>query len=89
MVSPDAPSEDDSERNGVLSYAAEWHALTHGVYLGLTTRPRVTPPQPQNRDVRKEPHYYRGGYVIGTLLHLAIAGLTGAGAYALATGAVV
>ena len=33
---PDKPNEEDTERDGFLSYAGEWHALTIGVYRGLT-----------------------------------------------------
>lgn len=32
----DAPTESDSERDGLLSYAAEWHALEIGVFVGLS-----------------------------------------------------
>jgi hypothetical protein len=31
----DAPSEEQSDRDGVLSYAVEWHALTVGLAAGL------------------------------------------------------
>lgn len=31
----DAPTEDESERNGFLSYAGEWHAATIGIGVGL------------------------------------------------------
>lgn len=30
----DAPTESNSERNGFLSYAGEWHALAVGVAIG-------------------------------------------------------
>lgn len=77
MTGPDAPTEDDSERDGFLSYAAEWHALSHGLYDGMRS-PRVRPgAPPDNRDVEKEPHYYKGAYVIGTLLQLGILVLLG------------
>lgn len=33
---PSAPSEEDTEYDGFLSYAAEWHALTIGMGVGLT-----------------------------------------------------
>lgn len=69
MVDADAPTEEESDRNGVLSYAAEWHALSIGVYDGLKKVPKV----PNNRDVEKEPHYYKGGYVIGRLLQVVLA----------------
>lgn len=31
----DAPTESDSERDGFLSYSAEWHALAIGAFLGV------------------------------------------------------
>lgn len=65
--------ESDDDYDGFLSYAAEYHSLTHGVYLGLTTHPLRTPPEPENRDVELEPHYYRGGFVIGTLVQVFVA----------------
>lgn len=76
MVDADAPTEDESDRNGFLSYAAEWHAFSIGVYDGLKKVPKV----PNNRDVEKEPHYYKGGYVIGRILQplLAIGGAVAA-----------
>ena len=33
---PDAGSEEDTERDGFLSYAGEWHALILGIGVGLT-----------------------------------------------------
>lgn len=68
-------SEADTDRDGFASYPAEVHALTHGVYMGLTSRPLVHPAEPDNPDVEKESHYYRGGYVLGTLLQIAIVGV--------------
>jgi len=68
MTGLDAPSEDDSDRDGFLSYAAEWHSLSHGLYDGL----RSIKTMPTNADVQKEPHYYKGAYVIGTLLQLLV-----------------
>lgn len=73
MSGPDAPTETDSDRNGFLSYAAEWHSLAHGVYRGLADSLTSVEPAPDNRDVKKEPHYYRGGYVIGTLMQACLA----------------
>lgn len=32
---PDGPTEASTERNGVLSYAAEWHALEVGAFAGV------------------------------------------------------
>lgn len=71
---PDWPTktEDGSDYDGPLSTHPEWHALSHGVYKGITTKPWQTPPEPDNEDVEAESHYYRGGYVIGTLVQVAI-----------------
>lgn len=72
MPLPDEPTEDETNRDGFLSYAGEWHALSFGVYHGMKTW-RVRPKGlPENDDIQSEPHYYTGGYVIGTLLQLGI-----------------
>lgn len=71
----DRTGEADTDRDGFASYPAEVHALTHGVYMGLTTRPIRHPAEPDNPDVEKESHYYRGGYVVGTLFQLVIIGV--------------
>lgn len=79
---PDHFKESGSDYDGVFSYAAEWHAFSHGVYDGLTTRPRrwSKHEKPDNKDVEKEPHYYKGGFVIGSVIQIgAIAGLTAGG----------
>lgn len=69
-------SEDETERDGFLSYRGEWHALTVGFYRGLT---RLKPwadsyKQVAQRydDVEAEPWYYQGGYVLGTMLQLLV-----------------
>lgn len=51
---------------GALSNSTEWHALAHGIYIGITTAPWWAPPTPDLPSVSKELHYYRGGYVIGS-----------------------
>lgn len=60
-----------------LSTAAERHAFVHGVYAGFRTRPfnLKAPDLPDNDDVQEEPHYFKGGYIIGTLVQF---GLTAA-----------
>lgn len=63
---------DKSPTDTFLSTSPEWHAAGHGVYKGFTSHPLRTPPEPDKEDVRKESHYYRGGYVVGTLLQLGI-----------------
>lgn len=77
MSGPDSPTEAGSERDGFLSYAAEWHALSIGVYDGMKNWRARPGDLPENNDVQKEPHYYTGGYVIGTLLQLCIVGALG------------
>jgi len=65
-------TEDESDYDGPLSTYPEWHALAHGLYNGMrswTARPGELP---ENADVQKEPHYYKGSYVAGTLLQAAI-----------------
>lgn len=66
------PSESDSERNGFMSYAAETHAIGHGLYDGMTNLRPTPKTLPNNRDVQKEPHYYKGAYVFGTILHVIV-----------------
>lgn len=69
---PDEPNESDTDRDGFLSYAAEWHAFSLGFYDGMRDW-RVRPGElPDNPDVAKEPHYYKGAYVLGTLLQALI-----------------
>lgn len=61
-----------------LSSSAEVHALVHGIYAGASTRPwRFGPEQlPDNDDVRAEPHYFKGGAIVGTGLQwLVLAGV--------------
>jgi len=69
---PDGPTERSTERDGFLSYAAEWHAFSLGFYHGLRSRPGrfKAKTMPDNPDVTKEPHYYAGAYVLGSLLQL-------------------
>jgi hypothetical protein len=77
MSGPDAPRESDTERDGFLSYAAEWHAFAIGFYDGMSSvraRPRGLP---DNEDVQREPHYYKGAYVLGTLVQVGIILLLG------------
>jgi len=72
IVDAGAKTESDSGRDGFMSYAAETHAIGHGLYEGLTSR-RLSPATlPDNKDVQAEPQYYKGAYVLGTLLQVAI-----------------
>ena len=72
MSLPDEPSEDDTKRDGVLSYSAEWHAAAHGAYDGMRSWKARPGELPDNPDVQAEPHYYKGAYVIGTVLQALI-----------------
>lgn len=72
---PDAAEESDTDYNGLLSHASEWHAFTNGLYAGLTTHPLRKPPVPEEGtqaryDYDREPHYYKGGYILGTGLQI-------------------
>lgn len=71
----DAAYEEDSERDGAFSYAAEWHAFSIGFYEGLKDFKAfdgLDAQAQQNKDVKAEPHYARGGYVVGSFLRVAI-----------------
>lgn len=77
---PDGAEESDTDRDGLLSYSGEWHALTIGVYRGLTTLKPWDDSVPRDRyeDVREEPWYYKGGFVLGTAAQAALV-IAGAG----------
>ena len=55
-----------------LSKPAEWHALVHGMSRGARTRSLGPEELPDIEDVQDQPHYYRGGYIIGTLLQFGL-----------------
>jgi len=44
----------------------EAHAITHGIYAGLTEWKGTE--LPNNPDIILEPHYFKAGYICGTLL---------------------
>lgn len=69
---PDEPNESDTEDDGFLSYAAEWHAFAIGLYDGMKDWRARPGDLPDNPDVQAEPHYYKGAYVIGTVLQALI-----------------
>jgi len=52
--------------NEFLNDPAEIHAFVHGLYAGITEWKGAQ--LPDNPDVQKEPHYFKGGYCVGTLL---------------------
>jgi len=66
-----APSEADTDRDGVFSYAAETHAFTVGVHDGIRYLPPFPRDPPDHPDAAAEPHYYKGGYVAGTVVQFA------------------
>jgi hypothetical protein len=71
----DVPTETESDRDGLLSYSAEWHALAHGVYGGLCDFrdwDGLRPAARKNPDVVKEIAYAKAGYVLGCLLRVAV-----------------
>lgn len=72
LKSGDAKKESDTEYDGMFSYAAEWHSSTHGLYDGMKSMQAAPSELPDNEDVQSEPHYYKGAYVIGTLLQLCV-----------------
>lgn len=68
-----APTEGDSDRNGFLSWKAETHAVGIGLYDGLTSKEPTKNEIPDHRDVEAETHYYRGAFVLGTILQAVLA----------------
>lgn len=49
-----------------LNTSTEVHAATHGIYAGLTEWKGAE--LPDNQEVQDEPHYFKGGYITGTLI---------------------
>lgn len=68
----DASSEEDSDYDGAFSHHAETHAAAHGIYDGMRSWQMRPGELPENADVQAEPAYYKGGYVVGTLLQATI-----------------
>lgn len=60
-----------------LSTHAEVHAFTHGIYAGLTEWKGLDDRTMKNPDVILEPHYAKGGYILGTVLRVGIILLIG------------
>lgn len=54
--------------NEFLSTHQEIHAFVLGIYSGLTEWKGLDSETMQNPDVEAEPHYAKGGYIIGTLI---------------------
>ena len=55
-----------------FSSYAEIHAFIHGLYCGLTEWRGIDSETMKNEEVQKEPHYAKAGYIVGTLLRIAI-----------------
>lgn len=70
-------NEDDTARDGTLSYSKEWHALGYGIYYSLLTlRPvpgLVDYARDSYDDVDKEPHYYVFGFILGSVIQYLLA----------------
>ena len=80
MIDETAPTESDSARDGLLSYAVEWHALIIGLATGVVTALTrrwelagvvvaivltVRAAPGKLSQLRREPWYALGGLVIG------------------------
>lgn len=65
-------SESDSRYDGPLSTYPEWHAFQHGLYDSFRSVKPKAPALPDIEDVNAEPHYYKVGWLIGTVLHLGL-----------------
>lgn len=65
--------ERDGKRDGFLSTYGEWHALTIGVYDGVTSmRGKYGARREEFGDVGGEAWYYMGGFVVGKLVWLVL-----------------
>jgi hypothetical protein len=60
-----------------LSEYTEVHAFVIGIYCGLTEWKGLDDEAMKNPDVLVEPHYARGGYILGTILRVGIILLIG------------
>lgn len=58
--------------NEFLSTYTEIHSFVIGIYCGLTEWKGLDSETLNNPDVKAEPHYGRGGYILGVLLRWAI-----------------
>lgn len=70
---PESSDESETERDGFLSTRTELHAVGIGLYDGMRTWRHRPDSLPENEDVQAEPHYYKGAYVVGTVLQTTIA----------------
>lgn len=83
-----ANSESESNWDGFLSWSAEWHAAVLGFSHGARNPRKLSPdglPQgdtEHEKDARKEPAYYRGFFIAGTVAQLILgSGFVGAVLY--------
>ena len=60
-----------------LSTHEEIHAFVHGIYAGMTEWKGIDSETMKNPDVVVEPHYCKGGYILGTILRVGIILLIG------------
>jgi len=56
----------------LFSSYEEVHAFVHGLYAGFVEWRGIDSETMRNEDVKKEPHYAKAGYIVGTLLRVAI-----------------
>lgn len=54
--------------DGPFSTWTEWHAFAIGFYMGIRVIDPFPHLYPDNDDVRAEPHYFAGGYVMATTI---------------------
>lgn len=92
-ILPDGRSESDTERNGLLSYAGEWHALILGLLAGITSGVTGEPALAMTvagyvfgeskgngkafREIKSEPWYAAGGVIIGYIISPVVKTVTG------------
>jgi len=55
-----------------LNESNEIHAFVHGLYCGLTEWNGIDNATMEYHEVLEEPHYARGGYIVGTLFRIAM-----------------
>lgn len=62
------PGKEKGSYTGFLSTTTEIHAFAIGLYDGMRDFHARPGEIPDNEDVKAEPHYYKGAYVIGTII---------------------
>ena len=65
-------NEDGQSYDGPFSTFPEWHSATLGLKDGMRTFVLWPRERPDNPDVNKEPQYYDGAYVVGTLVQAVV-----------------